>query len=92
MRLSDERISHITHLIVKGLLSGKLIEPLQPEGKLFREVKRTITTELHEEDEVDALVRRKIQSLSRTVPEGSSEWGVLYHKYLDEEMLRRKKI
>ncbi len=92
MRLSDERISHITHLMVKGLISVKLIEPLQPEEKLFREVKRTVTTELHEEDEVDALVRRKIQSLSRTVPEGSSEWGVLYRKYLDEEMRRRKKI
>jgi uncharacterized protein len=92
MRLSDERISHITHLMVKGLISAKLIEPLQPEEKLFREVKRTVTTELHEEDEVDALIRRKIQSLSRTVPEGSSEWGVLYRKYLDEEMRRRKKI
>jgi hypothetical protein len=92
VRLSDERISHISHLIMNGLITGKLIEAIQPEEKMFREIKRTVTTELHEEDEVDALVRRKIQSLSRTVPEGSSEWGVLYHKYLDEEMRRRKKI
>ncbi len=78
--------------MVKGLINGKLIEPLQPEEKLFREVKRTVTTELHEEDEVDALVRRKIQSLSRAIPEGSPEWSVLHRKYLDEEMRRRKKI
>ncbi len=77
---------------MKGLLGGKLIEAIQPEGKLFREVKRTVTTELHEEDEVDTHVRRKIQSLSRTVPEGSAEWSVLYRQYRDEEMLRRKKI
>jgi uncharacterized protein len=92
MRLSDERISHITHLMVKGLISGKLIEPLQPEEKLFREARRTVTTELHEEDEMDAIVRRKIQSLSRTIPEGSSEWSVLHRKYMEEEMRRRKKI
>ena len=92
MRLSDERISHISHLVMKGLISGKLIEALQPEEKIFRETKRTVTTVLHEEDEVDAIVRRKIQSLSRAVPEGSSEWGVLYQKYLDEEMRRRKKF
>jgi len=67
--------------MVKGLISGKLIEPLQPEEKLFREARRT-----------DAVVRRKIHSLSRTVPEGSSEWSVLHRKYMDEEMRRRKKI
>ena len=92
MRLSEERISHISHLIMKGLISGKLIEALQPEEKLFRDIKRTITVELREEDEVDALVRGKIQSLSRTIPEGSAEWGVLYRKYMDEEMRRRKTI
>ena len=37
------------------------------------------------DDALDARVRRKIESLSRRVPEGSAEWNILYRQYLDEE-------
>jgi len=40
----------------------------------------------------DEAARRTIQSLSRKVPEGSREWDVLYRKYVEEEMNRRRKI
>jgi hypothetical protein len=92
VRLSEDRISHLSHLILEALVRNKNIDALQPEERLLREIKRIITMELRFEDKADAAARRTIQSLSRKVPEGSREWDVLYHKYREEEMRRRKKI
>jgi hypothetical protein len=41
---------------------------------------------------IDALVRRKIESQKRSIPEGSSEWDVLYRKYFDEEVAKHRKV
>jgi len=92
VRLSEDRISHISHLVLDALVQNRHVDVLQPEERLLREIKRTITAELQFEDEADAAVRRTIQSLSRRVPEGSPEWDVLYRKYMDEEMHRRRKV
>ncbi len=92
MRLSEDRISHISHLILNMLEHNKNVEPLQPEERLLREIKRIITNELRFEDEADEAARRTIRSLSRKIPEGSREWEVLHHKYREEEMHRRKKF
>ena len=92
MRLSEDRISHVSHLIQDMLIRNRSIDILQPEERILREVKRTISDELKFEDEADEAARRTIQSLSRTVPEGSREWDVLYRKYVEAEMNRRKKI
>jgi hypothetical protein len=92
VRLSEDRISHISHLVLDALVQDRHVDALQPEERLLREIKRTITAELQFEDEADAAARRTIQSLSRKVPEGSPEWDVLYRKYMDEEMRRRRKV
>ncbi len=92
MRLGEDRISHISHLILNMLVQDRHVELLLSEERLLREIKRTITEELKFEDEADDAARRMIQSLSRKVPEGSPEWDVLYRKYRNDEMRRRKKI
>jgi hypothetical protein len=92
MRLTEDRISHLSHLVLDALVKNSDVDFLQPEERLLRELKRTITTELRFEDEADEAARRTIHSLSRKIPEGSREWDVLYHKYREEELRRRKKI
>ncbi len=92
MRLSEDRISHISHLILDKVVQDRNVDVVQPEERLLREIKRTITDEFKFEDEADAAARRTIQSLSRRVPEGSREWDVLYRKYFEEEMNRRRKV
>ena len=42
------------------------------------------------DDKIDALVRRKIASLSRRVVPGSTEWDVLYRRYFEEEARKHK--
>ncbi len=92
MRLSEDRIYHLSHLIQDMLIRNRNIEILETEERILRETKRTIADELKFEDEADEAARRTIQSLSRKVPEGSREWDVLYRKYMEEEMNRRRKI
>ena len=92
MRLSEDRISHLSHLIQDMLIRNRNIDVLQAEERLLKEIKRTFTDELKFEDEADEAARRTIQSLSRRVPEGSREWDVLYRKYVEEELGRRKKV
>jgi hypothetical protein len=92
MRLSEDRISHISHQILNGIIKGGLIEPAVAEEKVLRDIKRTVVQELQFDDDVDSVVRHTIRSLSRRVPEGSPEWEVLYRKYREEELRRRRKL
>ena len=92
MRLSEDRISHLSHLILDKIVRDRNIDMLLDEARLLREIKRTITSEFQYEDEADAAARRTISSLGRRVPEGSREWDVLYRKYFEEEMNRRRKV
>lgn len=92
MRLNEDRISHISHLVLDMLMQNRNVDALQPEERVLREIKRTITAELTFDDEADSAARRTIQSLSRRVPEGSREWEVLYQKYREEELRRRRKL
>lgn len=88
MRLGEERISHLSHLIVDTLWKDDLID-FDREEVVLQEVKRTIRDYLKVEDEVDALVRKKIRSMSRIVPEGGREWDILYRRFFEEEIRKR---
>lgn len=89
--LSSDKISHMTHLLLKGLLEKGLIKAKEEESILRKEIKKTITNELKAGEDLDEAVRRKLQSLSKKLVEGSNEWEVLYKKYFEEEELKRGK-
>ncbi|MFQ5441649.1 MAG: DUF507 family protein [Thermodesulfobacteriota bacterium] len=89
MRLSSDRISHIAHLVVDGIWKDDLVDYSDDERAL-QEVKDAITGFLQVEDDIDTAVRNKIRSLSRDIPEGSREWDVLFKKYFEEEMNKKK--
>jgi len=92
MRLSEDRISHISHLVLDMLMQNRNVDAISAEERILREIKLTITNEFKFEDEADEAARKTIQSLSRRVPEGSREWDVLHKKYFEEEMNRRRKV
>jgi hypothetical protein len=89
-RLSENRISHLAHLIMDGLKKGKLAE-FANEGRALSDTKQVLHEFFQGEDHIDERVRQKILSLSRNVPPGSREWDVLYRKYLEEEMRKQRK-
>ena len=89
MMLSDDKISHLSHVLLSGLLKGKLVDPREEEGTIRREIKRTIVAELKIGEEIDQMVRKKLQSYSRKLIEGSPEWDVLYKKFFREEEIKK---
>lgn len=89
MRLRDEKISHLSHLILDGLLKKEIAVLLVDEIKAIKEIKRVIIQELEVDKEVDELVREKLHSYSRRIPKGSPEWEVMYRKFFQEEMNKR---
>ena len=91
MLLSEDRITHLSHLILKGLLQSDRATFLQEDVKILREIKQIITQDLQIEEEMDQTVRAKLGSYSRPLAEGSPEWEVLYNKFLNEERQKRKR-
>lgn len=89
MKLSEGRISHLAHRIIEVLRNEKLAE-FDNERVTLNEIKRVMATEGDHDAEIDAVVRKKIASLSRNVPPGSREWDVLYRTYLEQERRRQK--
>lgn len=88
MRLTEDRISHLAHLISDGVWKDDLVD-FADEDKALSEIKKVISDYLKIEDEADTAARNKIRSLSREVPEGSREWEILYKKYFDEEVSKK---
>lgn len=89
-RLSEDRISHLAHLILDGLGKGNLAG-FPREGHALGETKRILREFFSREERLDEIVRRKIGSLSRPVPPGSREWEILYRKYLEEELKKQRR-
>ena len=90
MRLSEARLSHLAQLLLQAAAEGNLAPPRNTR-RFLNEVKRVLAQGPGGRDEeIDAAVRRKIQSLSRKVVPGSSEWDLLYRQYAEEERRRRR--
>jgi hypothetical protein len=84
MRFSEGRQSYLAHLIVNTLRQEGLAG-IENERLVLAEIKRVLEQEHAVDARIDALVRRKIGSLSRHVPPGSAEWSVLYRQYYEQE-------
>ncbi|MEW6714723.1 MAG: DUF507 family protein [Nitrospirota bacterium] len=89
MRLSDEKISHLSHIIYKGLVDKKAIAPLADDSLIRREIKRVIAEEVKIAKDIDSMVQQKLRSYSKKIYEGSPEWEVLYQKFFDEEAAKK---
>ncbi|MBE0425286.1 MAG: DUF507 family protein [Nitrospirae bacterium] len=92
MMLSNEKISHLSHILLKGLMERKLIEKIEEESKIRAEIKRIIISELKVGEDIDSVVRKKLQSFSRKIVEGSPEWEVLYKKFFKEEEVKKGRV
>jgi len=89
LRLTEARISHLSHQVRRALLKGGLAD-FPDDAAAHREAKAVLASYARAEEEADTLAREKISRLSRRVPEGGREWDILYRKYFEEELTRRK--
>jgi len=73
------------------LRANSQVEFFSEDSEIRLEIVRIINEELKDDEIIDVDVRRKIESQKRDIPEGSEEWDILYRRYYDEEMIRRRK-
>lgn len=88
--ITDERLSHLSHLIWDRLYHDDFVD-YPDEARALQEIKRTLVEYFRVEEEADRLAREKVAHLKRGVLEGSREWEVLYRKYFEEEMQKHKR-
>lgn len=86
-RLSDNRVAALARIVVRVMAAeGEILS----ERAALVEAKRILAEHFQRDDKIDEIVRRKIASLSRQVPPGSAEWEILYRRYFEEEIRKRK--
>ena len=89
MRLSREKINHITNILMDDLKENSDVDFIVEEGEIRSSVQRSIINELMLDDEIDEEVRRTLSSYSSRLLEGSREWEILYWKHYEQESNRR---
>lgn len=92
MKLSREKIIHISHLVLNHLNHDEEVEFFEDPQMIRGEIFRLIESEMKADEAIDALVRRKIETQKRAIIEGSDEWEVLYRKYYEEESAKHRKV
>lgn len=91
MLLSDDKVSHLSHVILGSLKKAPSARLIGDEARALREIKRVLASELAQEQEVDRAVRARLASYSQPIVEGSAQWEVLYRKTFEEEIRKRKR-
>lgn len=89
--LSEDKVSHLSHVILKAVKSSPLVQVKSEDGRILKEIKRVLAGELAQEEDIDRKVRAKLGSYSRGIVEGSPEWDVLYRKTFEEESRKHAK-
>jgi len=89
--LSEDKVSHLSHVILQAVKKSPLVEVKNDDGRILKDIKRVLASELAQEEEIDRKVRAKLGSYSRDIVEGSPEWDVLYRKTFEEETRKHVK-
>ena len=86
MRLSREKINRLSHLVTEELVKLDDVEFVEDRNTIRLEIVKIINEELKKEEAIDTEAKRKIESMKKSIPEGSLEWEILYRKYYTEEV------
>ncbi|MDH4187462.1 MAG: DUF507 family protein [Nitrospira sp.] len=89
--LSEDKISHLSHIILHTVKKSPLATIQVDEGRILKDIKKVLAAELAQEVDIDRKVKAKLASYSRGIVEGSAEWDVLYRKTFDEETRKHVK-
>jgi len=92
VKLSREKVLHISHLILGHLDRDDGVEYFDEPQEIRQTIVKIIMDEMRNDEAIDALVRRKLESQKKGIVEGSDEWDVLYRKYYEEEVVRHRKV
>lgn len=86
--ISDEKMSHIVHLMMNGLEREGLVT-FSNKDSAIREAHKISNLYLGNLKGAADAVRQRILSQKNSPVENSPQWDNLYQKYLEEELQKR---
>jgi hypothetical protein len=92
VKLSREKVLHMSHLVLGYLDRDDGVEYFDEPQEIRQTIVKIIMDEMRNDEAIDALVRRKLESQKRVIVEGSDEWDVLYRKYYEDEVAKHRKV
>ena len=92
MRLTNGKINHLANQILDLLRADDTVEFYAEDREIRRMITLIINRELEDDERIDQIVRRKIDSQSRLIQQGTETWDLLYRRYYDEEMVKRRRV
>lgn len=91
MRLSREKIVHLSHIMTDFLEKEPRTKLLAPKNEIRLMIVELITKEMKKDATADLEAREKIRTMKDDIPEGSPEWDVLYYKMYQEALDRARR-
>ncbi len=89
MKLSREKINQIANAIMSDFEKRDELDYIAEPLEVRLQIVKVMTDVMSVDDEADSTARRKLNSLSNRVVEGSNEWEIMYQKYHAEEMNKK---
>jgi hypothetical protein len=86
MKLTDEKIVRLSHLMVQAIEELDEIEIFDEPNNIRLEIVSILKDLRREEEGLEQAVRQQITSQKRVIVEGSAEWDILYRKYYNEAL------
>ena len=86
MKMSHEKIVQVSHQIMGAIEALDEVEIYDEPNNIRQQVVKILSDLMHEEEKIDQIVKARIASQKRTIPEGGGEWEILYRKYYSEEL------
>ena len=91
MRISREKINHISSLIVRDFAKRDELDYKVELNDVRLDITRVMTDVLQLDDKADVEARRILNTYSNTPREGSPEWDIMYQKHFDEYMNKQSR-
>lgn len=92
MRFSREKMMQLSHVAIGYLEKEPMVEFFKDPKEIRAGIFKQIEAEVAADAQIDEIVRKKIETQKRPIPEGSPEWDILYKKYYEEEAARRHRV
>ena len=87
MKLSREKINHISSLLIRDFDKRDELDYKIPLNDIRLEIVKVFMEELIIDDEADSAARKILASYTtKKIREGTDEWDVLYKKHYEEHL------
>ncbi len=89
MRISREKVNHISKIIVNDLEKREEFDYKAELNEIRLEITHVMNEYLKIEDQADESARKVCASYSKKLREGTDEWDILYNKHYEEHLSKR---